>query len=66
MTRQDRALNTIFGQIELLQSLAIAGGDTQLAHDLGTVLSMALERYCERQRLKLENDLLVPLNQKVA
>ncbi|MFP1132996.1 hypothetical protein [Asticcacaulis sp. W401b] len=66
MTRQDRALNAVFGQIELLESLAIAGGDEVLAGELRNSMMAALERYCDRQREKLEIELLVPGPQTAA
>lgn len=60
MTRQDRALNAVFGQIELMEALALAGGDPILAAELKASMNASLERYCQRQRTKLEAELLVP------
>lgn len=58
MTRQDRILNIVFEQLELLEGLAAKAGDAALAEALRASMQASLERYCERQRIRLEGELL--------
>ena len=58
MTRQDRILNVVFEQLELLEELATKAGDATLADELRAAMQASLERYCERQRVRLESTLL--------
>ena len=47
--RKDRVMSSIFGQLELLQELAIQAGDATLAQDLAVAFANALTRYCDEK-----------------
>ncbi len=54
-SNQDELMNVIFGQLELLQGLAIKAGDADLAQDLSATFARCLERYCEIKRAALSD-----------
>ena len=47
---KDRIVSTIFGQLELLQELALKAEETELANDLSVALAGALFRLCDRKQ----------------
>ncbi len=51
--KRDQAIETIFGQLELLSEMAVTVGDRDLAGDLKVLLEKALSRYCDRKREEL-------------
>ncbi len=48
--KRDRVLSTIFGQLELLQEMAVEADEPALAQDLSAALANALFRYCDEKR----------------
>lgn len=51
--KKDRVMSSIFGQLEMLQELAIEAGDATLAQDLSAAFANALTRYCDQKHLAL-------------
>ena len=47
---RDRIVSTIFGQLELLQEMALKAEETELANDLSVALASALFRLCDRKQ----------------
>lgn len=47
--RHDRIMTVVFGQMEILQELAIKAGDVPLAQDLSAALANALYRFYDEK-----------------
>ena len=54
---KDRIMPAVFEQIEMLQELAVEGGDPELAQDLSAALAGALFRYCDQKRTQLRAEI---------
>lgn len=55
--KKDRVMSSIFGQLEMLQELAIEAGDAALAQDLSSAFANALTRYCDQKHMALSAEI---------
>ncbi len=53
LQKTDDLMTMLFGQLEILQELAVKAGDAQLAQDLSAAFAASLSRYCDAQRADL-------------
>ncbi len=50
MLKNNDLMSALFGQMEMLQELAIKAGDLALSQDISAALARSLERYCDAKR----------------